>query len=165
MITPCIPVEFSRSAKKVSQRRHHRGEIITKSTVISCHSQKPSKFSFIYRNGKIKDCTHFTCPWPTVLPKYVITAFANSHFERFKVKEASARRLNTKTKQPQRPIAGLPAPWVLSSSGKLIWYLHGSYFLPYPNTMSTPDASYYRTHNQWCCLHWMLRGDSTNPRQ
>ncbi len=64
------------------------------------------------------------------------------------------------TKQPRNPIAGLPAPWVLSSAGKLIRYLHGSYFLPYRNTVSTPDASgvtkYYRTHyNQWCCLHWM----------
>ncbi len=64
------------------------------------------------------------------------------------------------TKQPRRPIAGLPAPWVLSSAGKLIQYLHGSYFLPYRNTVSTLDASgaitYYRTHyNQWCCLHWM----------
>ncbi len=45
------------------------------------------------------------------------------------------------TKQPLRPIAGLPAPWVLSSAGKLIRYLHGSYFLPYCNTVSTPDAS------------------------
>ncbi len=45
------------------------------------------------------------------------------------------------TKQPQCPIAGLPAPWVLSSAGKLIRYLHGSYFLPYCNTESTPDAS------------------------
>ncbi len=31
--------------------------------------------------------------------------------------------------------------------------------------MSTPDASiakkYYRSHyNQWCCLHWMLRGST-----
>ncbi len=33
------------------------------------------------------------------------------------------------TKQPRRPITGLPAPWVLSSAGKLIRYLHGSYFL------------------------------------
>ncbi len=36
-------------------------------------------------------------------------------------------------------------------------------------TVSTPDASgvtkYYRSHyNQWCCLHWMLRG-ATNPWQ
>ncbi len=45
------------------------------------------------------------------------------------------------TKQLWRPIAGLLAPWVLSSAGKLIWYLHGSYFLPYRNTVSTPDAS------------------------
>ncbi len=45
------------------------------------------------------------------------------------------------TKQPLRPIAGLPAPWVLSSAGKLIRYLHGSYFLPYRNTVSKPDAS------------------------
>ncbi len=35
--------------------------------------------------------------------------------------------------------------------------------------MSAPDASgapkYYRSHyNQWCCLHWMLRG-ATNLRQ
>ncbi len=45
------------------------------------------------------------------------------------------------TKQPRRPITGLPAPWVLSSAGKLIQYLHGSYFLPYRNTVSTPDAS------------------------
>ncbi len=60
------------------------------------------------------------------------------------------------TKQPLCPIAGLPAPWVLSSAGKLIRYLHGSDFLPYCNTVSTPDASGYRTHyNQWCCLHWM----------
>ncbi len=45
------------------------------------------------------------------------------------------------TEQPWRPIAGLPAPWVLSSAGKLIQYLHGSYFLPCRNTVSTPDAS------------------------
>ncbi len=45
------------------------------------------------------------------------------------------------TKQPRRPIAGLPVPWVLSSAGKLIRYLHGSYFLPYRNTLYTPDAS------------------------
>ncbi len=45
------------------------------------------------------------------------------------------------TKQPLRPIAGLPAPWVLSSAGKLIRYLLGSYFLPYRNTVSTPDVS------------------------
>ncbi len=67
------------------------------------------------------------------------------------------------TKHP--PITGLPTPWVLSSDGKLIRYLHGSYFLPYRNTMSTPYVSgaarcgvtkYYRTrYNQWCCLHWM----------
>ncbi len=44
------------------------------------------------------------------------------------------------TKQP-RNIADLPAPWVLSSAGKLIRYLHGSFFLPYHNTVSTPDAS------------------------
>ncbi len=44
------------------------------------------------------------------------------------------------TKQPRRPITGLPAPWVLSSAGKLIRYLHGSY-LPYRNTVSTPDVS------------------------
>ncbi len=34
------------------------------------------------------------------------------------------------TKQPWRPIAGLPAPWVLSI-----------FFLPYRNTLSTPDVS------------------------
>ncbi len=45
------------------------------------------------------------------------------------------------TKQPRHLIAGLPAPWVLSSAGKMIWYLHRSYFLPYRNTVSTPDAS------------------------
>ncbi len=45
------------------------------------------------------------------------------------------------TKQPLHPITGLPAPWVLSSAGKLIWYLHGSCFLPYHNTVSTPDVS------------------------
>ncbi len=43
-------------------------------------------------------------------------------------------------KQPRRPIAGLPAPWVLSGAGNLIRYLHGSCFVPYPNTVST-DAS------------------------
>ncbi len=32
-------------------------------------------------------------------------------------------------------------PWVLSSAGKLIRYLHGSYFLPYRITVSTLDAS------------------------
>ncbi len=68
-------------------------------------------------------------------------------------------------KQPRHPIAGLPAAWVLSSAGKLIRYLHGSYFLPCHNTLSTPDASgatkYYRTHyNQWYCLHWMGHGKS-----
>ncbi len=42
--------------------------------------------------------------------------------------------------------AGLPAPWVLSGAGKLILYLHRSYFLPYHNTVSTPDATKcYRT--------------------
>ncbi len=45
------------------------------------------------------------------------------------------------SKQLRLPIAGFPAPRVLSSAGKLIRYLHGSYFLPYPNTVSTPDAS------------------------
>ncbi len=30
---------------------------------------------------------------------------------------------------------------VLYSAGKLIRYLHGSYFLPYHNTVSTPDTS------------------------
>ncbi len=44
------------------------------------------------------------------------------------------------TKQPRRPIASLPAPWVLSGARNLIRYLHGSYFMPYPNTVST-DAS------------------------
>ncbi len=48
-----------------------------------------------------------------------------------------------------------PSRWVLSSAGKLIRYLHGSYFLFYRNTVSTPQTKYYRTHNQWCCLHWM----------
>ncbi len=72
------------------------------------------------------------------------------------------------TKQPRRSIAGFPAPWVLSSTGKLIRYLHRFYFLPYRNTVSTPDTSgvarhsvtkYYRTHyNQWCCPHWMRHG-------
>ncbi len=38
------------------------------------------------------------------------------------------------SKQLRHPIAGLPTPWVLSSAAKLIWYLHGSYFLPYCNT-------------------------------
>ncbi len=67
------------------------------------------------------------------------------------------------TKQPSRPIAGLPTPWVLSCAGKLLRYLHRSYFLPYRNNMSTPDMSYYRNkyyrtqYNQWCCLHWMPR--------
>ncbi len=37
------------------------------------------------------------------------------------------------------PIAGFPAPWVLSSAGKLIWYLHRSYFLPYRNIISESD--------------------------
>ncbi len=37
--------------------------------------------------------------------------------------------------------AGLPAPWVLSSAGKLIRYIHGFYILSYRNTVSTPDAS------------------------
>ncbi len=45
------------------------------------------------------------------------------------------------TKQPRRLIEGLPAPWVLSSAGKLIRYLHRSYFLLYRNTVSTLDAS------------------------
>ncbi len=72
------------------------------------------------------------------------------------------------TKQPLCPIAGLPTPWVLSSAINPIRYLHGSYFLPYRNTVSTPDASgttkYYRAHyNQWCCLHWMPRRDTTIP--
>ncbi len=40
------------------------------------------------------------------------------------------------SKQPRRPIAGLPAPSVLSSAGKLIRYLHKSY-LPYRNTVYT----------------------------
>ncbi len=68
------------------------------------------------------------------------------------------------TKQPRRKIAGLPTPWVLSSAGKLIQYLHGSYFLPYRNTVFTPDASsaaWQNTiehYNQWCCLHWMWCG-------
>ncbi len=67
------------------------------------------------------------------------------------------------TKQPQHPIAELSAPWVLSSAEKLIRYLHESYFLPYRNTVSTPDVSgatkYCRTHyNQWYCIHWMWRG-------
>lgn len=35
------------------------------------------------------------------------------------------------TKQPCCPIAGLSAPWVLSSAGKLFWNLHRSYFVPY----------------------------------
>ncbi len=71
------------------------------------------------------------------------------------------------TKQPRHLIAGLPAPWVLSSAGKLIWYLHGSYFLPYCNTVYTGRerrgaTKYYRTHyNQWCCLHWMPRHDKS----
>ncbi len=45
------------------------------------------------------------------------------------------------TKQARCLIAGLPAPLVLSNAGKLIQCLHGSYFLPYRNTMSTLDAS------------------------
>ncbi len=45
------------------------------------------------------------------------------------------------TKQPRCPIAGLTFPWVLSSAGNLIQYLHKSYFLPYRNTVSTPDTS------------------------
>ncbi len=77
-----------------------------------------------------------------------------------KQSKTNVTHLSRRNKQPRRPIAGLPAPWVLSSAGKLIQYLHGSYFLPYRNTVSTLDASgaitYYRTHyNQWCCLHWM----------
>ncbi len=67
------------------------------------------------------------------------------------------------TKEPRHPIAELTAPWVLSSAGKLIWYLHESYILPYRNSASTPEASgttkYCRAHyNQWCCLHWMQCG-------
>ncbi len=74
------------------------------------------------------------------------------------------------TNQPRRLIVGLPTLWVLSSAGKLIRYLHGSYFFPYRNTVSTPDArsgvtKYHRTHyNQWC-LHWMPHHGTTNPRQ
>ncbi len=50
-------------------------------------------------------------------------------------------------------------PWVLSSAGKLIRYLHGFYFLPYRSTVSTP---HYRTHyNYWCCLHWMPLHDKS----
>ncbi len=44
------------------------------------------------------------------------------------------------TKQPRHPITGLPAPWVLSSAGKLIWYLHGSYFLPYRKPSFVPQT-------------------------
>ncbi len=65
------------------------------------------------------------------------------------------------TKQPRHPIEGLPAPSVLSSAGKLIRYLHRSFFLPYHNTCLhwTQD---YRTHyNQWSCLHWMPRHDKS----
>ncbi len=61
------------------------------------------------------------------------------------------------TKQPLCPNAGPPAPWFLSSAGKLIRYLHGSYFLPYRNTVSTLDASSAARHDNcrvWCrqCL-------------
>ncbi len=55
------------------------------------------------------------------------------------------------TKQPWCPISGLPAPWVLFSAGKLIRYLHGSYFLPYRNTVSTPDASSAARQNTVYC--------------
>ncbi len=51
------------------------------------------------------------------------------------------------TKQPLHPITDLTVPWVLSSAGKLIRYLHGSYFLPYRNTCSTPDVSGAALHN------------------
>ncbi len=48
------------------------------------------------------------------------------------------------TKQPRRPITDLPAPLVLSSAGKLIRYLHGSYLLPYRSIsqshFSCPDS-------------------------
>ncbi len=73
-----------------------------------------------------------------------------------------------KTKQPLHPITGLPTPRFLSSAGKLIWYLHGSCFLPYRNTVSTPEASnttkYYRTHyNQWCCLNGLIPDSKLLP--
>ncbi len=62
------------------------------------------------------------------------------------------------TKQPWRLIAGLPAPWVLSSAGKLIRYLHGSYFLPYHNTVSTRGVRKYR-------YTWVIhRGGTSLPR-
>ncbi len=74
------------------------------------------------------------------------------------------------TKQPRPPIAGLPAPWVLSSAGKLIRYLHGSYFLPYRNTVSTPDVSNAARPNTVELIiisDAVYTGchDTTNPRQ
>ncbi len=44
-------------------------------------------------------------------------------------------------KKNVRLIAGLLASGILSSAGKLIRYLHGSYILPYCNTVSTRDMS------------------------
>ncbi len=40
------------------------------------------------------------------------------------------------TKPPRCPIPGLLAPWVLSTAGKLLRYLYGSYFLPDRNPSS-----------------------------
>ncbi len=40
------------------------------------------------------------------------------------------------TTQPRRPIRALPAPWVLSTAGDLLRYLHGSYTLPDRNPSS-----------------------------
>ncbi len=34
------------------------------------------------------------------------------------------------TTQPRRQIRALRAPWVLSTAGNLLRYLHGSYLLP-----------------------------------
>ncbi len=60
------------------------------------------------------------------------------------------------TKQPRRPIAGLPAFWVLSSAGKLIRYLYWSYFLPYHNT-GCEQKKYF----QWSLCHVQYRQTAT----
>ncbi len=62
----------------------------------------------------------------------------NSQHRSFVWKNAKSTLLTNKKKtmQPRHPIRALLAPRVISTAGKLLWYLHVSYLLPDRNNPS-----------------------------
>jgi len=98
---------------------------VTRITAIDCGVSNLCKPMLTFENTKTNTpCLYFDSSAP-----HIWTVTISS----VKQSKTNVTHLSRRNKLPH-PIAGLPAPWVLSSAGKLIRYLHGSYFL--------------------LCLHW-----------